>query len=269
MSNRVRKKTLSAHFDKYDLYREAVQSPDTDVLFLQDVYQELRNKKPKVLREDFCGTFALSAEWIKLDKKHVAYGIDIDPEPMAYGMKNYYSKLTPTQQKRLHLIEGNVLTSKLPLADFSVAMNFSYFCFKSREVMKQYFKNALQSLNKNGLFLVDLFGGTQCTDAIVDRTKKKGFLYFWDQQGFDPVSHEALFYIHFQVGKQKMEKAYTYDWRMWSIPEIREIMTEVGFKKTHVYWEGTNKSGGGNGIFTRTEQGESCLSWIAYVIGEK
>lgn len=269
MSHRVRKKKEGYFFDKYALYREAVQSPDTDVEFLHQVYTELRGKKPKVLREDFCGTFALSAEWVKLNKNHVAYGVDIDPEPMSYGMKTYYPQLQASQQKRLHLVEGNVLKVKLPPADFSVAMNFSYFCFKSRDVMKQYFKNVYQSLNKEGLFLVDMFGGTQCTDAIVDRTQKKGFVYYWDQQGFDPVTHEALFYIHFKVGKYKIDKAFTYDWRMWTIPEIRDIMTEVGFTKTHVYWEGTDKNGGGDGVFTRTEKGESCLSWIAYVIAEK
>lgn len=269
MKHRVRKKTEGKHFDKYELYREAVQSPETDVEFLVQVYEELKGKKPKSLREDFCGTFALCAEWVKLDKKHMAYGVDIDPEPMSYGMNNYYPKLSENEKKRLFLVEGNVLESKLPSADFAVAMNFSYFCFKSREMMKRYFKNVYNSVNKNGLFLVDVFGGTQCTDAIVDRNAKKGFVYYWDQQGFDPVSAEALFYIHFKVGSQKIEKAFSYDWRMWTIPELRELMAEAGFKKTHVYWEGTDSKGGGNGIFTRTEKGESCLSWIAYIIGEK
>ena len=56
---------------------------------------------------------------------------------------------------------------------------------------------------------------------------------------------------------------------MWSIPELRELLAEVGFKKTHIYWEGTNRKGFGNGIFTRTEKGEPCESWIAYVVAEK
>ena len=56
---------------------------------------------------------------------------------------------------------------------------------------------------------------------------------------------------------------------MWSLPELREILAEVGFKKTHVYWEGTTKSGEGNGVFTRTEKGEACESWIAYIAAEK
>ena len=70
-------------------------------------------------------------------------------------------------------------------------------------------------------------------------------------------------------GQKKNERVFTYDWRMWSIPELRDILFEVGFKKTHIYWEGTTKAGEGDGNFTRTEKGESCLSWIAYIAAEK
>lgn len=266
---KTHKKDERPFFDKYLLYHESVQSVETDAQFLEKVFIDLRGKKPKVFREDFCGTFALSCEWVKLRPYHRAVGVDLDPEPMEYGKREYLSQLKEQQKKRLELVEGNVLTSKLPSADLVAAMNFSYFIFKKRSQMKQYFENVFKSLNKNGVFLVDLFGGSQCYDAIEDRTPHKGFTYYWDQTGFDPVSNEALFHIHFKVGKTKVKKVFTYDWRLWSIPELREIMEEVGFKKTHVYWEGTNSKGGGNGIFTRTEKGEPCLSWIAYIVAEK
>ena len=120
-------------------------------------------------------------------------------------------------------------------------MKFSYFCFKSRDLMKTYFANAYKRLNKDGIFLVDAFGGSQCFAPIEDSVKHDNFTYYWDQVSFDPVSNEALFYIHFKVKGKKVEKVFTYDWRLWTLPEIREIMREVGFKKTHVYWEGTAK----------------------------
>jgi hypothetical protein len=47
------------------------------------------------------------------------------------------------------------------------------------------------------------------------------------------------------------------------------MLRETGFKKTHVYWEGTTRGGEGNGVFKRTETGEDCQAWIAYVVGEK
>ncbi|MGZ3805438.1 MAG: class I SAM-dependent methyltransferase [Pseudobdellovibrionaceae bacterium] len=266
---RVNKKSALMVFDKYDLYRRAVQSAETDVEFIRDTYKELKGKNAHTFREDFCGTFALSTEWIKLNSKNMAIGIDLDPEPMAYGKTHYLSKLRPEQQKRMQLLEANVLSADLPEADIVAAMNFSYFCFKSREVMKLYFTSVYKSLGKDSIFLVDCFGGSQCHAPIEDTINHDGFKYHWDQSSFDPVSNEALFYIHFRIGGKKIEKVFTYDWRMWSIPELRDIMMEVGFKKTHVYWEGTAKDGSGNGVFSRTEQGESCDSWIAYIVAEK
>ncbi|KHD87084.1 MAG: hypothetical protein OM95_16365 [Bdellovibrio sp. ArHS] len=266
---RVNKKNSKVHFDKYELYRKAVQSAENDVVFIRDTYKELKGKSPRTFREDFCGTFALSTEWIKLNPRHESIGIDLDPEPMAYGRQNYLVKLRPEQQRRMKLIEGNVLDPNLPKADVVAAMNFSYFCFKQREVIKKYFTSVLKTLNKDGMFLVDIFGGSQCYDAIEDMIKHDGFTYYWDQTNFDPVTNEALFHIHFRVGGKKIEQVFTYDWRIWSIPEIRDIMMEAGFRKTHVYWEGTAKDGSGDGNFTRVDHGESCQSWIAYVVGEK
>lgn len=266
---RVNKKSNKMLFDKYELYRKAVQSAENDVQFIQNTFKELKGKSAKTFREDFCGTFALSTEWIKLNPRHESVGIDLDPEPMAYGKQHYLTKLKPEQQRRMRLLEGNVLDPNLPKGDIVAAMNFSYFCFKQRDLLKRYFANVYKTLNKDGIFLVDTFGGSQCYDAIEDEIKHEGFTYYWDQTNFDPVTNEALFHIHFKVGGKKIEQVFTYDWRLWTIPELREIMNEVGFKKTHVYWEGTAKDGTGDGNFTRVDHGESCQSWIAYIVGEK
>ncbi len=267
---RVHKKSDKKLFDKYELYLKSVQSPENDVEFLEKVYKELKGKAPKTFREDFCGTFVLSQEWIKLNRKYVAHSVDIDPEPLAYGIKKYFDHLNSDQQSRLHIHEKNVLEPGLPEADISVAMNFSYFVFKKREVMKAYFSNCHKSLNTGGIHVIDLFGGSLCQEENEEQTKLKNFTYYWDQASFDPVSHDAKFYIHFKVkGQPKAEKVFSYDWRMWTIPELRDLLLEVGFKKTHVYWEGTTKKGEGDGNFTRTEKGEECQSWIAYIVSEK
>jgi len=257
-------------FDKYALYRDAVQSPEDDVEFYLERYKEIRKgKKPRVLREDFCGGGAISCEWVKLDKSHKSAGLDLDPEPMEYGRKHYISKLSTEQQKRVALIKKDVLAGNLPSADLAVAVNFSYFLFKKREILKKYFKNVFESLNNQGLFILDIFGGTQCTGPIEDRTAHKKFTYYWDQQNYDPVTNEAYFEIHFRYKNKKYEGVFNYDWRMWSISEVKEILLEVGFQDAKVYWEGDDKKGGGNGIFTQTEKGEACDSWIAYVVGIK
>lgn len=258
------------NFDKYDYYRRAVQSPETDVEFLRDVYRELRKCSPESMREDFCGTYMLSCEWIKLSPKHTGVGVDLDQEPIDYGTAHNFPKLSPAQQSRLHIMNGNVLDPKLPPVDLVAAMNFSYFIFKTREMLLAYFKNVNRTLKKDGIFVLDLFGGSLCHDENEERQKHKDFTYYWDQKNFDPATNFAEFAIHFKPhGRKKIKDVFTYDWRMWTIPELKEILREAGFKNAHLYWEGTTKSGGGDGQFKRVETGEACLSWIAYLAAEK
>ena len=61
----------------------------------------------------------------------------------------------------------------------------------------------------------------------------------------------------------------TYDWRIWTLPELTEMLIEAGFKKATVYWEGTDENGEGNGVFTPTTEGEADAGWIAYIVAEK
>jgi SAM-dependent methyltransferase len=253
-------------FDKYKLYSLAVQSPDADVEFFDQTYREIRGRSPKVLREDFCGTFLICCEWVKLGPKRRAFGVDLGEEPIHYGLAHHLPKLSQAQQQRVKILQRNVLSPGLPKADMIVAVNFSYFVFKTQDLLRSYFKNVKKSLRPGGVFLIDVFGGSLCQGPSLDRLPKKGFIYYWEQEDFDPVSYEARFHIHFKVpGHKVARKVFSYDWRLWTIPELRDHLKTVGFKNTAVYWEGTNSRGGGNGVFTRTDQGESCDSWIAYI----
>jgi SAM-dependent methyltransferase len=257
-------------FDKYKYYLNAVQSPETDAEFMLKVYKELRGRGPTVLREDFCGTFAISCEWVKQGAKFKALGVDMDPEPLRYGFENYFEKLEPEEKKRLQIIQSDVLNPALPMADIIAVFNFSNYFFKERETMVSYFENCRNKLNKGGLLIMDCFGGPLCEKPNVDVVKHRGFTYYWDQASFDPITRHARFYIHFKLKNEKKRKrVFQYSWRMWTIAELRDCMTSSGFSKTHVYWEGTNKRGGGNGVFRKREKGEVCDAWIAYVVGEK
>jgi len=66
-----------------------------------------------------------------------------------------------------------------------------------------------------------------------------------------------------------MKKAFTYEWRLWTAPEIREVLAEAGFTKSALYWEGSDEDGEGNGEFAPENKGEADLAWIAYIVAEK
>lgn len=261
---------MKESFDKYYYYQTSVQSPEVDVEFFDKTYKKINGKEAKTLREDFCGTFSISTEWVKLGKEKKAIGIDLDQEPIDYGKKTYLPQLSEEQQNRVDIINADVMDPKNPKADIVSASNFSYFCFKDRATLKKYFKKAYKGVKKSGIFVVDCFGGTGTMEPVEEETEHNGFSYFWDQDSYDPVNNYAQFYIHFKrKGEKKREKVFSYDWRMWSIPEIREVMKEAGFKKTLVMWEGTDKDGEGDGKFKPVKEGEPCESWIAYIVGVK
>lgn len=255
-------------FDKYQLYLDAVQAPENDVRFYRETYKSLRGRYPRTFREDFCGTFAISCEWVRSAEDAEAYGVDLDLEPLDWGKKNQLPDLTQQQRERLHILNQNVLNPKLVQADVIGAANFSYFIFKTKDSLIEYFANARRTLNPDGLFIVDCFGGSACQEPNEEETELDDFTYYWDQDTFDPITHYAQFYIHFKMKNgPKLEQVFSYDWRMWTIPEIREAMLDAGFSRSLVYWEGTDSEGDGNGEFTQTEVGEPCATWLAYIVG--
>lgn len=140
--------------------------------------------------------------------EHHGIGIDLDEEPTNYGKDHYLSELTEHQQKRIQVYNDNVLKPNLPKADIIAAMNFSYFIFKTREVMKEYFTNSFNSLNKNGILVLDCFGGSACMEPNEEETLHDHWSYFWDQESFDPVTNHAQFFIHFKRKGEKNGKKF-------------------------------------------------------------
>ena len=52
-----------------------------------------------------------------------------------------------------------------------------------------------------------------------------GFTYVWDQHSYNPVNGHVLNKIHFHFPDDtKMTDAFVYDWRLWTLPEIQELL---------------------------------------------
>ena len=94
--------------------------------------------------------------------------------------------------------------------------------------------------------------------------------FIWDQKSYDPITGDIRCHIHFSFpDRTKLKRAFTYDWRLWSLPEIREVLLEAGFVRVTVYWEGTDEeTDEGNGEFTPAEHGEADDAFIAYIVAE-
>lgn len=266
------KKFTAKTADKYVLYQRAVQSAEQDADFLFDTYKEIRGKDPIHFREDFCGTCLLSSYWVRLGKKCTAESYDIDPEPLAWGKKHNLDPLGKVALK-VQQFEEDARNPSKNAPDVRCAQNFSYWIFKTRAEMLAYFKGIYVDLADDGVFICDLHGGPESSQEMEEETEQDdgSFTYVWDQDSINPITGEARLHIHFRFPDgTEMVDAFTYDWRLWGLPELREILTEAGFASVDCYWEGTDDDGeSGDGVFTKTEEGEACLSYVAYLVASK
>ncbi len=263
--------TIAQLADRHEYYEKAVQCVEAEIDIVDETYKSIRGKRAKRLREDFCGTANTSCEWIRRRKTNSAIGLDLDQSVLDWGIANNLSKLNQQQRDRIILKNSNVLIGHDDLVDAILAMNFSYQLFKTRDQLRQYFSIAREGLKPDGLFFIDAYGGYESYKTVKEKTKYDNFTYYWHQKKYNPITGDMLCHIHFKFRDgSKMKKAFTYDWRLWTLPELREILQEAGFTKSTVYWEGTDEeSGEGNGKYSPTEKGDDDPSWIAYVVAEK
>ena len=262
--------TMAELADLHDLYEKAVQSVDSEVEFLTDTFRALRGREAVGFREDFCGTASAACEWVRSGDGRYAIGVDNDPSVLDWGRKNRVSQLPEVDRARVKLLEDDVRTVTTEPVDIIGAFNFSYFMFKTRDELRSYFARCREALVDDGVFFLDAFGGPEGIEVQKEKTKYDGFTYIWDQAEFHPVTNNILCHIHFKFPDgSKLKKAFTYDWRFWTLPEIRELLLEAGFSSARVYWEGEDDDGEGNGEFTETSTGEADLAWVSYIVAEK
>ncbi len=269
---------LAAQADRHVLYQKAVQAPEAEVEFFDRVFRELRGRKALHMREDFCGTAYLATTWCRSDPERTATGIDIDRETLDWGRRHNVEAAGPEVAARVRLVEGDVRTAEAEPADITCALNFSYCIFKTRDALREYFTIARRGLRDDGLLILDLFGGTECQDTLTEETDIDGepATYVWEHAAFNPVTHDILCHIHFHFDDgSRMERAFTYDWRLWSIPELRELLLEAGFTKVRVYWERFEEGDDddefmeGTGEYYEVEEVENQESWMSYIVAEK
>jgi SAM-dependent methyltransferase len=265
-----RKPLTAATADRYELYERTVQDPDAECDLIEQVWDELKGRTPRTLREDFCGTAVTAIAWVRRSRRNRAIAIDLSPEVLRIAEQRVRRKLRPAARRRIRLVRGDVLKARTRPVDVIAASNFSYFTFKTRPLLRRYFRACHRALARGGMLLLDAYGGSDAWREIREPRKEKGFTYVWDQHHVNPVTGHVRNHIHFRFPDgSKLQRAFTYDWRLWTLPELTELLREAGFRKVTVYWEGTDRKGEGNGVFSVTEKGEACEGWIAYLAAEK
>jgi cyclopropane fatty-acyl-phospholipid synthase-like methyltransferase len=257
--------------DRHLLYQQSVQDVEAEINFVSETWSELRARPAVLLREDFCGTAATSCEWIRRDQSHVALGVDLDREVLDWGIENNLADLQPEEQERIQLLEENVLDCRPEGVDIILAMNFSYYLFLDRKSLREYFRNARAGLVEDGILFLDAYGGYEAPMDITEPRDCDGFTYYWEQAAFNPINSQMDCMIHFEFpDKSRIDSAFTYHWRLWTLPEIKDLLEEAGFERVTIYWEGTDEeSGEGNGVYAPSDTGDADPGWVCYIVAEK
>ena len=134
--------------------------------------------------------------------------------------------------------------------------------------MLAYMRRCHDALVDDGVLFMDMFGGPESFEETKEKTKHDGFTYIWEQARFNPIDHDFQCRIHFKLKDgTKMRRAFTYDWRMWMLPELHELLLEAGFTRSEVYVEGwDDEEDDTDGIFRRRKRFENQSGWVAYVV---
>jgi SAM-dependent methyltransferase len=275
-AKKVARPTLAQKADKHQLYQWSVQSPGVDIEFFTEEFTRHRGRKPMRLREDFCGTALMSTEWCKTDPERTALGVDLDGATLQYGREH---NLAPAGEaaKRVKLAQADVRETRFAKVDLTLAMNFSYCVFKTRDELQAYFAAAHKGLVKDGVLALEVYGGTESMSTLTEeRDVRGGATYIWEQEKFSPISHETLCHISWRFKKDKsvLHRAFTYDWRLWTLPEMRELMLAAGFKSVKFYFERVDGDEDdefltGTGEFIEQDEIENQEAFLAYVLALK
>ncbi|KAH6773047.1 S-adenosyl-L-methionine-dependent methyltransferases superfamily protein [Perilla frutescens var. frutescens] len=169
---------------------------------------------------------------------------------------------------------------QLPPRDIVCAFNYSCCCLHSRKELILYFKHALNALSrKGGIFVMDVYGGTSSEGVLRLQRRFPNFTYVWEQDEFDIIQRKTRISLHFNLHKQqrKIRHAFSYSWRLWSLPEVKDCLEDAGFRSVHFWIRNMPDSeqikcmyGFSVGRDVKYEEATSFQqqdSWNAYIVG--
>jgi SAM-dependent methyltransferase len=252
---------------------------DFDLDFFRRVYRTLRGASFELLREDFSGTARLACTWVSRKSTRRAWAVDLDPRPQAWA-RAHHLPLIGSAGLRVRFVRADVRRARTPKVDVVAALNCSWWVFKRRPQLIDYFRSVRRALAPRGLMVLDAFGGDRTLRTLKERRRVRGirtfagdrippFTYEWEQKSFNPIDYNLKAAIHFELDDGTvLRNAFTYDWRVWSLPEVDEALREAGFSDVHVYVQGWDEDRNeALDVYRRRIQFENQEAWLALIVG--
>lgn len=251
---------------RFDLYEWCVQAPELQARFLR----ALHPGSPRILIEDFCGPASIARAWCLLDARFRALGIDRDTEPLTHAARRASEQGIGRPQFRG--VRADVRRAK-EKGDIIAAFNFAVCELHVRKDLLAYLRRARLRLKQRGIFACDLYAGRDAfrpSRSTVTRTTPAGPVrYTWEQRSADVLAARVENAIHFRLLRGKeMRDAFVYDWRLWSIAELRDALFEAGFASSEVHLSyGEAIDADGNPVPVAAAPGDALdENFVAYVV---
>lgn len=279
--------------DPLELYRWAVQDPETHAAVLRIMYERLNpGRSPTVMREDFAGTSAESVAWVALRRGRRAIAVDRHVPTLAWARARA-ERILGERAADIAFIESDVMRAApphTPEADIISILNFSILYLHEREELRSYLSHARRCLAPDGLLVLNTFGGPWSrrvrtdihritpTPRLPAEAAIPPFEYHWEQRSYDAASARLDCRIHFAVpdsdapsGRREIRDAFRYDWRLWNLPELIGSLLEAGFGDVQVWRHTHDPSKGAAGVFlgqVPASDVERLDHWTAYVVAQ-
>ncbi|XAM00352.1 hypothetical protein OT109_02980 [Phycisphaeraceae bacterium D3-23] len=272
-----------------ELYRLSVQHPLAEVVFVERVWEHYRAaltqgqiaREPMLLREDFAGTCATAAAWVRSDPDRQAMAIELD-EPTARWAADQYADC-PRCAEDLHIVVNDVMNVPEPATDVTLSLNFSTLIYHDETSLLAYLQHTRRCLAEDGLLILDLFGiepggalSEQSRSIEPDDADTPPYTYTWEQRAYDPATQRIDCRIHFTLADGTvMRDSFSYDWRLWDMPTLLRLMREAGFATAEAWGQtpGPSSPDAGpadspvDGRFTVLAGPPEAGDWVCYLVG--
>jgi SAM-dependent methyltransferase len=279
--------------DSLELYRWAVQDPETHAVLLRIMFDRLGSDGPaEVLREDFAGTAADAVAWVALKPGRRAIAIDRDPATVEWARARA-GRLLEDCAPRVRFFNRDVFelehSEEVPHADILSVLNFSVMYLHDLALLDRYLRVARAGLRRGGIFVCNLFGGPDRSRPHRQSTRispqprlpredaPADFDYIWEVRSVDPIDRVADCRVHFVLGDAEMDAdrverrdVFRYAFRLWSPQDVCGALERAGFVSTHI-WQHTVQPHAGTArpmlCPVTPEQLSRQVAWTAYLIG--
>ncbi len=236
---------MSGVIDPLTCYELCVQSPPHVVSMLRAIHRG----SPTALREDFCGSATVSLCWLRESQAaggmSRATGVDLDATALARARQ---AATAEGVEGGLSLLQADAVSDPVGLdqaADIIWVGNFSIGYIHERADLVAYLRRCRERLmlgrteSGGGVFVCDIYGGAGAFRlGSLTRTHlgpgREVVYYQWEHEAANPMTGMVRNAISFRVVVDRevvaqYPRAFVYDWRLWSLAELRTCMTDAGF----------------------------------------